>query len=810
VQSPVQTVYFRRDAHQAHLFMEPVTLPFVAQASTPEGVTTRYPPRRPVKARRSTNGGPCRVPDGASEKEQTEAEPLKAEAKQAAWQVPEKPNLREERREAPDKPNLRERREERREDASGSFACWALKSLNEEQATKICASTLADLPGLAVQCPACPTCHELGLQWPAPLATFAVTATQASHTARIRSGVASEQSRQPSGAVLKVPRLGSWEARSYRLKKESYKITGDPKKPDGAPNSFVKMTCSRANFRAAGWKDEDFKKPVITIAAPYSNSMPCNNQFRDLADILAEEVERLGGKAHFCFTPVISDGQSQGCKAMRYSLVSREVISDCIEVMHCGYHADAIITLGGCDKSVPAAIMPLARKDMLGLSLFGGPALPGIHPGCKKRGADGEVVDQGKALDPGKVMEAIGAYGQGLIDMEELHRAECHGLPGSGTCSAMFTACTMASVVEALGMSLPGTASTPAATRADPRSVTEKKRQDCAEVVAALFSLAEKGLSARKIITKEALENAVAVVYATGGSTNAVLHILAIAHEAGIPESQFNIEDFHRVGQAVPLIGNVSPHGRYHMSDLDKIGGIPVVMRELLDAGLLHGNCMTVTGRTVSENLAGTPAVAALGAQDVLYPVSRPLAPAGNHILVLKGNLAPESAVLKLSGKTDIELTGPARCFDDEDAAFEAIMAGKIQKGDVLVIRYEGPKGSPGMPEMLSPGSALVGSGLGKHVALVTDGRFSGASHGIMVGHVTPEAAVGGPIGLLVNGDMVTVRPAKRELSVALSEEELAARRREWRPPAPREGSFGALGKYAAQVRSAHVGATTS
>jgi len=594
------------------------------------------------------------------------------------------------------------------------------------------------------------------------------------------------------------------------LKRESYKITGDPKKPDGAPNSYMKMTCARANFRAAGWKDEDFKKPMITIAAPYSNSMPCNNQFRDLADILAEEVEKLGGKAHFCFTPVISDGESQGCKAMRYSLVSREVITDCIEVMHEGYHADAIITLGGCDKSVPAAVMPLARKDLLGLSLFGGPALPGLHPGCRKRGADGEVVDQGKALDPGKVMEAIGAYGQGLIDLEELHRAECHGLPGSGSCSAMFTACTMASVVEALGMSLPGTASKPAATREDPRAVTERKREDCAAVVAALFSLAEKGLSTRKIITSKALENAVAVVYALGGSTNAVLHILAIAHEAGIPESEFNIEGFHRVGQRVPLIGNVSPHGRYHMSDLDKIGGVPVVMRELLDAGLLHGDCMTVTGRTVAENLAGTPSVAALGLQDVLYPVSKPLAPAGNHILVLKGNLAPESAVCKLSGKTDIELTGPARCFDDEDAAFGAIMAGKIQKGDVLVIRYEGPKGSPGMPEMLSPGSALVGAGLGKYVALVTDGRFSGASHGIMVGHVTPEAAVGGPIGLLVDGDMVTVRPGNRELSVALTEEELAARRREWQPPAPKPGSFGTLGKYASQVRSAHVGATTS
>lgn len=589
------------------------------------------------------------------------------------------------------------------------------------------------------------------------------------------------------------------------LKRESYKITGDPRKPDGAPNSFVKMTCARSNFRAAGWKDDDFRKPVITIAAPYSNSMPCNNQFRDLADVLGEEIERLGGKAHFCYTPVISDGQSQGTKAMRYSLISREVITDCIETMHEGYHADAIITLAGCDKSVPAAVMPLARKDLMGISLFGGPALPGLLHDCH-----GDKEKGVKVLDPGKVMEAIGAYGQGLIDVEELHRIECAGLPGSGTCSAMFTACTMAAIVEAMGMSLPGHSSHPAASREDPRSVTELKRQDCAATAAAIFNLMEKGISARQIVTKKALENAVTVCYALGGSTNAVLHLLAIAHEAGIPEEEFNIETIHVVGQQVPLIGNLSPHGKYHMTDLDNVGGLPLVMRELLDAGLLHGDCLTVTGKTVAENLRGVAAVTALGrTQDVVFPISAPLAPAGNHILVLRGNLAPNSAVCKLSGKTDVELIGPARCFNDEDEAFEAIMAGKIKKGDVLVIRYEGPKGAPGMPEMLSPGAALVGAGLGKHVALVTDGRFSGASHGIMVGHVSPEAAMGGPIALLQDGDIITVRPGKRELSVALSEEELQARRASW-TPVIRQGLQGVLGKYASTVRSAHLGATTS
>jgi len=583
------------------------------------------------------------------------------------------------------------------------------------------------------------------------------------------------------------------------LKHESYKITGDPRCPEDAPSSSVRMTCSRSNFRAAGWKEEDFTKPIVTIAAPYSNSMPCNNQFRDLADILAEEVERLGGKAHLALTPVISDGQSQGTKAMRYSLVSREVIADAIEVMHEGYHADAIISLGGCDKSVPAAVMPLARQDMIGLSLFGGPALPGEHPKgeCGKR-----------ALDPGKVMEAIGAYGRGLIDMEELHTIECASLPGSGTCSAMFTACTMASAVEAMGMSLPGTASHPAMTRGDPRSVPDQKRADCAATARALFALLANRTSARKIITRESLENAVTVVYAVGGSTNAVLHLLAIAREAGIPQEQFSIEDFHKIGQRVPLIANVSPHGPFHMSDIDRLGGIPVVMRELLDAGLLHGGCLTVTGRTVAENLANTPRVGDLGEQQVLFRTSAPLAPAGNHILVLRGNLAPESAVCKLSGKLDIELTGPARCFNDEDDAFKAIVGGQIQKGDVIVIRYEGPKGAPGMPEMLGPGAALVGAGLGKHVALVTDGRFSGASHGIMVGHVTPEAAAGGPIALVRDGDMITVRPGARVLTVALTEAELEERRAQWTGP-PARLVRGTLLKYSRQVQSAHVGATT-
>eukprot|EP00929_Paragymnodinium_shiwhaense_P007968 TRINITY_DN111898_c0_g1_i1.p1 TRINITY_DN111898_c0_g1~~TRINITY_DN111898_c0_g1_i1.p1 ORF type:complete len:597 (-),score=147.27 TRINITY_DN111898_c0_g1_i1:176-1966(-) len=588
------------------------------------------------------------------------------------------------------------------------------------------------------------------------------------------------------------------------LKKQSFAITGYPDVPDGAPSSKVKMTTSRSNFRAAGWKEDDFKKPMITIAAPYSNSMPCNNQFRDLADIIAQEVEKRGGKAHMCITPVISDGQTQGTPAMRYSLVSREYICDCIEVMHEGYCADAIITLGGCDKSVPAVVMPLARKDLIGVSLFGGPALPGVS----KRPCGGDEKPRG--LDPGSVMEAIGSYGNGLIDMEELHRIECTALPGSGTCSAMFTACTMGSAIEAMGMSPPGTASHAAATREDHRSVTPEKRADCALVADTIFMLLRTGLSTRQIITAKALDNAVMVIYALGGSTNSILHLLAIAHEAGIPREEFNIQRFVAVGSKVPLMGNLSPHGRYHMHDLDGVGGVPAVMKELLDAGLLHGDCMTVTGKTVAENLTHVASVSQRATQEVLRAFKNPLSPAGNHIVLLHGNLAPQSAVVKLSGKQDVRHTGPARVFDGEDEAFDFIMAGKLQKGDVLVIRYVGPKGAPGMPEMLSPGAAMVGAGLGKYCPLVTDGRFSGASHGIMVGHVTPEATDGGPIALVKEGDMITVAPAEGHLSVDVSAGELEERKKAWRPPADRPELKGVLSKYAKMVTSAHYGATTS
>lgn len=374
----------------------------------------------------------------------------------------------------------------------------------------------------------------------------------------------------------------------------------------------------------------------------------------------------------------------------------------------------------------------------------------------------------------------------------------------------MFTASSMAFAVEALGMAWPGSASHPAMTRSDTRGLTEKKRRDCEDAAEAVVNLLAKKLTCRQIVTKKSLENAVAVIYACGGSTNCVLHLLAIAHEAGISKDDFCIDDFDRVGKHIPILAACSPHGRFHVVDIDEHGGLPVIMKELLNAGFLHGDCITCTGKTVTENLASAKSIAELGDQEVLWPVQRPYKPAGNHILVLHGNLCPESAVCKLSGKTNVYHKGPAQCFNEENDAYEAIVAGKIKKGDVLVIRYEGPKGSPGMPEMLMPGGALIGCGLGKDVALVTDGRFSGASHGIMIGHVSPEAAVGGPIGLVNDGDIITLDPNNRALTVDVSDEEMAARRAAWLPPPPKPNTSGVLGKYAKLVASAHVGATTS
>lgn len=569
------------------------------------------------------------------------------------------------------------------------------------------------------------------------------------------------------------------------LKVNSKVLTGDVE--DQA--NWIKKTGARAHLRAIGFKDEDFLKPLITVACPYINVIPCNFHFRELADYVIEAIEMEGGKAVLSCTPVISDAMTMGTSGMKYSLISRDWITDCIEITHSGYTGDGMICLAGCDKTIPGVTMVLPRLNAYGVVIYGGTMLPG----CGKKHSN---------LSAGSPFEAIGSYSRGLIDIEDLEDVECHAIPGAGACGGMFTANTMSSVVETLGLTLPGSASGVATDNEN--KVTEKKKQEVKEAVKTLFAVMKSGKKARDIMTRKAFENAVTVMYALGGSTNGVLHLLALARES---EVEFSIDDFNKIGGKVPLIANLKPHGKYQMAALDKIGGLPIVLKELLYTGFLHGDELTVNGKTVAENLQLVAGLSELGAQDIVFPVSSPLAPAGRHIVILKGNLAPESAVLKLSGKDIGPFRGPAVVFDGEEQAFQAIVSGKIKPGDALVIRYEGPRGSPGMPEMLSPSGALVGAGLGKSVALVTDGRFSGASHGIMIGHVSPEAQVGGPIGLLIDGDIVVIDTENGTLSVELSDEELRARKTKWQPPLRR--LTGLLQKYTKLVSSAHEGAVT-
>lgn len=526
--------------------------------------------------------------------------------------------------------------------------------------------------------------------------------------------------------------------------------------------------------------------------------MPCNIHVRHLTDVIVDAIEEKGGKAFVCGTPVISDGMTQGCHGMKYSLISRDYIADCIEIMHEGYLADAMLTIGGCDKTVPAAVMPIPRHNSVGLMLYGGTALPGQCEGCSN-------TYGGLGLDAKDVMEAVGALGRGAITQEQLDNYEQHSLPGPGTCSAMFTANTMSSAMEAIGISPPNTAAHQAAT---PEGVLhDQKIIDAKNAVDLLFDLMTNETRSRDILTAEAFQNAVAVIYALGGSTNAVLHLLAIAREA---EVTLNIHDFNHIGQHIPLLSNMSPHGKYHMTDLDAVGGVPVVMKELMENDLLpHPDCLTVTGKTMRENLADVPRLDELpDNQDVIFPVSKPYSGTGNHISVVTGSLAPSSAVVKLSGKLIREFKGTAICFESEADAFRGVMQDEVKAGHVIVIRNEGPKGSPGMPEMLSPSSALIGAGLGKDVALVTDGRFSGATHGIMVGHVTPEAADGGPIAVVRDGDPISIDIGAKALNVDIPEEELQERLDAWTCPG-NKFKTGVFKKYVSLVQTAHVGATT-
>lgn len=568
------------------------------------------------------------------------------------------------------------------------------------------------------------------------------------------------------------------------LKRRSYKLTGDI----SDEGEWVKRAPARSMMRAVGYTDEDFDKPLISVATPHTDITPCNAHLLQLGQMVEKEVELAGGKPYLFGTPVVTDGETMGTEGMKYSLVSRELIADSIEMMQEAYLSDGTIALSGCDKTIPASLMPLARNNVVGITLYGGSILPGIH--------------EGKDLNIVSVFEAVGKYSAGKMGPSEFHEVECKSIPGCGACGGMYTANTMASAIEALGMSIPGSSSHPAANRNN--QISEKKKQDVVDTVKALFNLMQREIRVRDILTRESFENAIVLMQALGGSTNAVLHLIAIAHEANI---KITIDDFTNIGKKIPLIGNFSPYGKYMMEHLDTIGGIPMVMKMLLNEGLIHGDCLTVTGKTIAENLENAPERPE--GQDVISSLEKPFAKPGNHIVIMYGSLSPEGAVMKLSGKELKQHKGPARVFESEETALDAILDGAIKKGDVIIIRNEGPKGGPGMREMLSPSSALMGVGLGKDVALVTDGRFSGGTHGIMVGHVTPEAAAGGPIGLIKEKDIIDINVSKKTIDIMVSPEELSKRKKKWKPK-ELQYKRGVLTKYATLVSSASTGAVTS
>ena len=551
---------------------------------------------------------------------------------------------------------------------------------------------------------------------------------------------------------------------------------------------WVKRAGARAMLRAVNFRDEDFLKPIMTVACPFTNATPCNAHILAMGEIVTNEIEKQGGKPFMFGTPVITDGESMGMEGMKYSLVSRDLIADCIESMHESYAADGLIALCGCDKTIPAAAMGLARNNAIGLVLYGGSILPG-----KLHGRDLTVVS---------IFEAIGARSAGKMTDKEFHDVECASCPGFGACGGMYTANTMAGAMEVLGISLPYSSSNLAADRHN--RMSEAKTRDCRKSVEALFYLLKRGIRARDLLTRKAFENAVTFVLAIGGSTNAVLPLLAIAHEAGV---KLTLTDFAKIAKKVPLIGNFKPYGKYTMKDLHAIGGVPVVIKMLYKAGLLHGNCLTVTGRTLAENLRHVPD--RLIGQDVIYSLEKPLSAKNSHIRILYGNLAPEGSVIKLAGSGVTLHRGPAKVFENEESALETILAGKIKKGDVVVIRYEGPKGGPGMREMLSPSSALMGAGLGREVALITDGRFSGGTHGIMVGHISPEAYEGGLIALVKDGDTVDIDADRGTVELKITGAEIKKRQASWQKPQAKY-KRGVLAKYAKLVGSASLGAVTS
>jgi dihydroxy-acid dehydratase len=532
-------------------------------------------------------------------------------------------------------------------------------------------------------------------------------------------------------------------------------------------------------FYALGYEEADFQKPLVGVANAHSTITPCNAGLQRLADAAVEGIEAAGGKAQVFGTPTVSDGMAMGTEGMKYSLASREVIADCVETCVGGQWMDGILTLGGCDKNMPGAMIGMLRANVPGIFVYGGTILPG-HLG-------------GRDLNIVSVFEAVGEHSAGRLPAAELREIERHAVPGTGSCGGMYTANTMSAAFEALGMSLPSSS-----TMANPHEEKVTSARESARVLVEAIAADRKP---RDLVTRAAIENAVAVVMAIGGSTNAVLHLLAIAHAARVP---WTIDDFERIRRRVPVLCDLKPSGRYLAVDLHRAGGVPQVMRELLAAGLLNGDCLTITGQTLAETLAAVPAEPRPD-QDVIRPLARPLYPQG-HLAILKGNLAPEGAVGKITGLKTPAITGPARVFEDEQSALDAILARRIRPGDVMVLRYLGPRGAPGMPEMLAPTSALVGQGLGESVGLVTDGRFSGGTWGMVVGHVAPEASEGGVIALVEEGDLIAIDARTLTLELRVSDEELARRRAAWRRPAPRY-TRGVLGKFARLASSASRGA---
>jgi len=539
----------------------------------------------------------------------------------------------------------------------------------------------------------------------------------------------------------------------------------------------VEQAPSRAMLRAVGFEEDDFARPQIGIASTWSMITPCNMHLDKLAVEAAAGADAAGGKAVRFNTITVSDGIAMGTPGMRYSLVSREVIADSIEAVTAAEGFDGLVTIGGCDKNMPACVMAMARLNRPSVFVYGGT----IRPGAQQR----DIVS---------VFEAVGAISGGRIDADELLEVEQTAIPGPGACGGMYTANTMASAIEALGLSL--------ANSSAQEAVSDNKLDDCRRAGEAVYELIRRDIKPRDILTKQAFENAITVIIALGGSTNAVLHLIAMAREA---EVEIGLDDFSRLGAQVPVLADVRPSGRYLMAELIKIGGIRPLMKRLLDRGLLHGDCLTVTGRTMAENLSDVDDYPE--GQDIVRDFDDPVKK-DSHLVILRGNLAPEGAVAKISGKEGLMFEGRARVFHSEEQALRAILDDEIVAGDVVVVRYEGPKGGPGMREMLSPTAAIMGKGLGKEVALITDGRFSGGSHGFVVGHITPEAAIGGPLALIEEGDTITIDASNKCIDVQITEQELAERKHNWRRP-PSNVKTGLLAKYRGEVLSASEGAVT-